>query len=625
MITTAGTWFKDEHGRTLLLRGVNLGGSTKVPFTPNGATWNREGFFDHRNVSFVGRPFPLDQADEHFSRLREWGLTFLRFLVTWEAIEHAGPGIYDQEYLEYLYTLINKAADCGISMFIDPHQDVWSRFTGGDGAPGWIFEKVGLDLTKFHDTGTAIIHQMHGDLFPRMVWPSNSAKLASATMFTLFFAGNDFAPKMLVEGEPVQEYLQRHYINSIQQVAKRLKDIPNVIGYDSLNEPSAGWIGVPDLNQFPSPFKIGASPTPFQSILLGSGYSQEVEVWEVRPSGTKLVEKKLLNPGKQSAWLPGRECIWRASGVWDMDRTGKPHLLKPDFLFNLNGHPVDFDRDYLRPFINRYAVAIREIVPDALIFVETEPGITPPAWNPSETTRIVFAPHWYDGIVLFMKDFKPWMGVDLLKSKVILGARRIRTSYGLQVERLKLAAKEKLGGVPTLIGEIGIPFDMQKKKAFRTGDFRTQVHAMERTLKTMDDALLNYTIWNYTADNSNAHGDQWNDEDLSIFSRDQQDDPLNINSGGRALEAVIRPYACATAGEPLRMSFNFRTKVFEFEFRHDPKVSAPTEFFIPNFQYPQGYRVEVSDGTFESDRDAQILVYRHTTMLDVHKITVKKV
>ena len=39
----------------------------------------------------MGRPFPLEEADEHFRRLKAWGLTFLRFLVTWEAVAHEGP------------------------------------------------------------------------------------------------------------------------------------------------------------------------------------------------------------------------------------------------------------------------------------------------------------------------------------------------------------------------------------------------------------------------------------------------------------------------------------------------------------------------------------------------------
>jgi hypothetical protein len=93
-------WFQDEFGRTLLLRGVNLAGTTKMPARPDGATFRGIGdphwSAGHRNVSFVGRPFPLEEADEHLARLRAWGLTFVRFLVTWEAIEHEGPGIYDE-------------------------------------------------------------------------------------------------------------------------------------------------------------------------------------------------------------------------------------------------------------------------------------------------------------------------------------------------------------------------------------------------------------------------------------------------------------------------------------------------------------------------------------------------
>ncbi len=278
MILTDGAHFKDEYGRTLLLRGVNLGGSSKVPAVPDGATYRAEGFYNHRQVSFVGRPFPLDEAHDHFSRLKGWGFTFLRLLVTWEAIEHAwspndggGPGMFDEEYLDYLRQVVIKAGEHGIYLFIDPHQDAWSRFSGGDGAPGWTLEAAGLDMTHFHSSGAAITHQRQGDRLPKMIWPTNYTKLACATMFTLFFAGNDFAPHCTVDGEAIQEYLQRHYCAAMQQVALRLKDLPNVVGFEAMNEPSGGYLGCPDLSAAIGRLKLGDHPTPFQSMLLASG------------------------------------------------------------------------------------------------------------------------------------------------------------------------------------------------------------------------------------------------------------------------------------------------------------------------------------------------------------------
>ena len=87
-----------------------------------------------------------------------------------------------------------------------------------------------------------------------------------------------------------------------------------------------------------------------------------------------------------------------------------------------------------------------------------------------------------------------------------------------------------MGNIPTLIGEVGIPYDMNEKKAYATGDFSLHTEALDLYFDAMDENLLSYTIWNYTPDNTNEYGDRWNGEDLSIFSRDQQDDKSDIKA-----------------------------------------------------------------------------------------------
>lgn len=268
------TQFVDDYGRILNLRGVNLGGTSKVPASPRVDLFDPR-FYNDRKVSFVGRPFPLEEADEHLTRLREWGLLFLRLVVTWEAIEHAGPGQYDTAYLDYLCTVIEKAGAMGFQILIDPHQDVWSRFTGGSGAPGWTMEAVGFDLTKLRSTGAAMVHDWKADRPPLLIWATNYARLAPGTMFTLFFAGNDFAPATKIEGVPVQDYLQQHYFDAFAQVATRLKDMPFVVGYDAMNEPSRGYIGWENLRSS-GQFRYWPTPSPYQGMLLGSGLPQRV-------------------------------------------------------------------------------------------------------------------------------------------------------------------------------------------------------------------------------------------------------------------------------------------------------------------------------------------------------------
>jgi hypothetical protein len=71
------------------------------------------------------------------------------------------------------------------------------------------------------------------------------------------------------------------------------------------------------------------------------------------------------------------------------------------------------------------------------------------------------------------------------------------------------------------------------------------------------------------------------------------------------------------------MAFDLKRRTFDFVFQHDPTVTAPTEIFVPELQYPDGYEAEVSDGEYEVDRSAQTLVYRHSMAQAIHRIRVR--
>ncbi len=599
-----GERFRDDHGRHLILRGVNLAAKTPSVITRS-----------HRDVSFIGRPFPLEEADEHFSRLRSWGLNLLRLCVTWEGIEHSGPGIYDEAYLEYLVAIKQKASKFGFKIFIDFHQDVWSRFTGGDGAPGWTLEKTGFEIDNLSETGATVLYDSKNQR-PHILWATNAYKLGAATMFTLFFGGSRFAPKKKVGDENIEHFLQNAYVKMVKIVVERLKGGSSIIGYDIMNEPFAGYIGCKDLTKHFGLLQLGDTPTPFQGMVLGDGNKSTISVWEQKFFAIRDVGEKELNLNKKRAWQENISCVWREEGIWDYKENGEAEIKKPDYFKNHS-----FEDAFYKPFINKVGKEIHQISPKAILLIEHIAGGIPPEWNEDDIKNVVFTGHWYDAFLLVTKRFFGCLGFDMFQMKRIIALPRwMRKAFASQIKHLKTFAKERMGNIPLVITEFGIPFDLEGKKGYKTGNFSLHDKALHRSFLAIDDNLASAIVWNYTSHNSNHLGDHWNEEDLSVFSRDQEND--SPYSGVRAKHALIRPYSIKTAGLPRFMHFHMKKRSFEYHFEHDPAITShPTEIFLPHLHFGKGFTIELSDGRYELHD--QILHYYHTTDRPIHVIKIK--
>jgi hypothetical protein len=118
--------FRDDHGRQVTLRGINVAGDAKYPSHPDQPSNIPDNFFEGDTVNFLNRPFPLDDAHIHFSRLKRWGYNTIRYVFTWEAIEPSGPGVYDEEWIQHTISVLRVAKDYGFYIFMDV-SSLWSK------------------------------------------------------------------------------------------------------------------------------------------------------------------------------------------------------------------------------------------------------------------------------------------------------------------------------------------------------------------------------------------------------------------------------------------------------------------------------------------------------------------
>lgn len=629
-------WFKDEFNRTVILRGVNLGASAKVPLVPNEGTNYPTDFSKHKEISFIGRPFPLEEADQHFSRLKSWGFNLIRHVITWEGIEHKGPGEYDVKYLDYYAKICEMAEEYGLYVFVDFHQDVWSRMTGGCGAPCWLFEKVGIDYSKLSETNWAHIMQhtfdfndprpRQEDNFPTMSWTHNRKYPANGLMWLLFFAGKAITPDFKIDGLNIQDYMFNHFIGSANQVAQRVKNMSHVIGFDTLNEPCSGWVGIPlnyrhTIGTKENPVLPGLAWSPIDGLYVSHGNSIEIPNMELSILKAGFVPKsmKRVNPNKEVLWIHNDTDPFIEAGIWQLNQDGSYEILRNDAFQVDNGKVIDFNDDCMFSFSIRVAEELHKIREEWFIFGEMEAKdvIFRPKTPSRVPTNFVNATHWYDYAVQGkQRSFYP-ITVDIATPKFLLGKKAMNNMYLRQIKAIKDLSLKINEGCPTLVGEFGIPYNMGNGKAYKkwakgkrgSKVWKRHIMMLDSMYNVMDKLFLSSAQWCYNPYNRNdlRIGDCWNQSDCSIYCIDQRENPENINSGGRAIDGWLRPYARFIQGAPLDMSFDLETGNFKLIFIANPDIERPTEIYVPNYQYPNGYDIKTDKVTYKQDSKKQII------------------
>ncbi|ODV86948.1 glycoside hydrolase family 5 protein [[Candida] arabinofermentans NRRL YB-2248] len=562
-----GNIIEEDTHRRVLLRGINLDSSAKMPEKPFQATYSNPescGFYEAADdVSFVGKPFPLEDAYEHLTRIKLWGYNTIRYVITWEAIEHKGPGIYDDDFVDYTVKLLKKIDEIGgLYVFIDPHQDVWSRFSGGSGAPLWTLYAAGLEPKHFSETEAALVHNFSVDPqeYPKMVWASNYYRLAAEVMFTMFFSGKIFTPKCIIDGVNIQDYLQDHFINAIRYfmtgVKLRAPELFNktLMALETMNEPNSGLYGFRDLNLYPlsQELKLNTCPKPIESMRLGMGMPQTVDIYGLSVFGPKKQGSTTVDPKGKRAWIRNDKmdkhygfkrdpkwklgtCVFAQHGVWDTE-TGD--LLNPNY-FNehpITGEPLDKETFINTDFVSywaKYRAMSKSIDPELYIIMQHPVFEIPPDLKGTDLVdrRTIVAQHYYDGMSLMFKTWNRKYNVDtlgIMRGKylnpvfgLVFGEANIRKSIRSQMAQLKEEAQFAVGSdIPVIITETGMPFDMDDKKAFENGDYSSQESANDALGFALEGSHMHSTYWCYNSQNNHKWGDNWNLEDFSLFSKD---------------------------------------------------------------------------------------------------------
>lgn len=759
-VHTDRTYLRDQYGRYIFFNGMNVGGSTKIPYTVNGKVLTTKDFgqvFSIGLPSYLGRPWPDNKIEEGVRSLRDMGFNAFRLLINWEGIEPCRKGQYDKAYVSSIRKVVETANRYGIRVLLDMHQDAFSRHIAvkynekpsyttsdgklvipekgsieysllslippytdvvrGEGAPRWAVEACLQEkkvwsknwgvprLISGLDDGISTIDLAKlGDLLAKLMGKKGSSEIeippwvlyfkqnlpksfpvnetSDALPFTnwgimaflsmdvsrcflCLFAGEKAMPTLKVtecldpppEIDPstcnpegpsnnisnckhtrvvsVQEYLQDAYANAWRYVVSQVKDLPNIIGYDIINEPIGNFIPLTLLSGLITTGSLDGAKKIFYEMFgeqnkeLGETLYNLLLALRIIPPLPEPPPKDATEEEKEE-YYKKRDEILKEWGVADIDFGA------------IIGMNYGFDREYLKPFYERIGKEILKEDPSAVIFIEpslnlfyfTGPGIggflDVSMTKPEGLPHVVYAPHYYT-------DIYPFIGFNESPRSFTEEEVRFR-EYKEEIGNALSLAQHSLGNIPSILGEFGTYFNFSGIDVSDKQGYKVSAQILDNYYESLESLFASRFLWCYTFDNDKVYGDLWNKEDFSILGYEERDDAGNIihPRKWRGEIAWSRPYPKALAGKPLEMHFYSPLHYFdpdkgvhvperEFFLRYGGKeTSKPTEIFVPPIQYPDGFYVWVSDGYCFYD-DKTYTLYHYPTNdepLTVHTIRI---
>ena len=181
----------DEQGRTVILRGANVG---------------------QKGNNYL----PLHDAAAIKKLVTATGINFVRMYISWRRLEPK-PLEFCDEYAEQVAKSVQLFNEAGVYVLIDMHQDVWGAPFSGSGAPEWAALGVNEPQTP---------------MTKGLPWQAQYLDRRVYLSFNHFW-NNSSSPE-------IQIPLQQHYAMAFELVAKKLAENKMVLGYDLMNEPFMG-------------------------------------------------------------------------------------------------------------------------------------------------------------------------------------------------------------------------------------------------------------------------------------------------------------------------------------------------------------------------------------------------